>query len=161
MECRSSSTYGHAKGSGRAREVRCRTRTSIEGPLRQVVGITGQLTGSRADIIIVDDVEVPKNSFTPAMRERIAMLVKEFDAVLKPGGRILYLGTPQVEESLYNILVRERGYSVRVWPAEIPKRLDVYGGNLAPYIVQADGERGEGRRSHRAHKVLEGGSRLT
>jgi hypothetical protein len=83
------------------------------------------------------------------------MLVKEFDSVLKPeGGRIVYLGTPQVEESLYNVLVRERGYSVRVWPAEIPKRIDVYGGSPRAFIVKPNGERRESWRSHRAHKVL-------
>lgn len=103
-------------------------------PSVKSVGITGQLTGSRADIIIVDDVEVPKNSQTVTMRERLAELVRECGAVIKPeGGRIIYLGTPQVEESLYNKLP-ERGYTVRIWPAEIPKDPSVYKGRLAPYV---------------------------
>jgi hypothetical protein len=67
------------------------------------------------------------------MRERISELVKEFGDVLKPNGRIVYLGTPQVEDSLYNRLPA-RGYEIRVWPAEIPKNLDTYKGRLAPYI---------------------------
>uniref|UniRef100_UPI0040476A38 phage terminase large subunit n=1 Tax=Shewanella sp. TaxID=50422 RepID=UPI0040476A38 len=33
-------------------------------PSVKSVGVTGQLTGSRADIIIADDVEVPNNSMT-------------------------------------------------------------------------------------------------
>jgi hypothetical protein len=102
-------------------------------PSVKSVGITGQLTGSRADIIIVDDVEVPKNSQTVIMRERLGDLVKECGAVIKPKGRIIYLGTPQVEESLYNKLP-ERGYTVRIWPAEIPKDPTVYHGRLAPYV---------------------------
>lgn len=106
---------------------------SSKDPSVKSVGITGQLTGSRADIIVADDIEVPKNSQTFLLRERLAELVKEFDAVIKPDGRIIYLGTPQVEESLYNRLP-ERGYTVRVWTAEIPKKPSVYNGHLAPYV---------------------------
>lgn len=106
-----------------------------QSPSVKSAGITGQITGSRADVIIPDDIEVVKNSFTHTMRERLAELVKEFDAVLKPGGRILYLGTPQTEQSLYNRLP-QRGYEIRVWPAEIPQSMDAYGGKLAPYVVE-------------------------
>lgn len=102
-------------------------------PSLKSVGITGQLTGSRADVIIADDIEIPKNSFTHLLRERLALLVKEFSAVLKPGGRIIYLGTPQTEATLYGKL-KKIGYAVVIWPAEIPSKLDNYGGKLARYI---------------------------
>lgn len=109
--------------------------TESKDPSVKSVGITGQLTGSRADIIIPDDIEVPKNSFTFLLRERLSELVKEFEAVLKPGGRIIYLGTPQVEASLYNKLP-ERGYQVRIWPSEVPRNPDIYKGRLAPYVLR-------------------------
>ena len=102
------------------------------------VGITGQLTGSRADIIIADDVEVPNNSMTQTMRERLSESVKEFDAVLKPEGKIIYLGTPQCEMSLYNTLT-ERGYQLRIWPARYPVGEEVekkYGEKLAPFLYE-------------------------
>lgn len=102
-------------------------------PSLKSVGITGQLTGSRADIIIADDIEVPKNSFTHLLRAKIAELVKEFDAVIKPKGRIVYLGTPQVESSLYTLLAK-RGYQIFVWPAQIPKKIEQYHGRLARFI---------------------------
>ena len=105
-------------------------------PSVKSVGITGQLTGSRADIIIADDIEVPNNSMTQMMREKLGEAVKEFDAVLKPEGKILYLGTPQCEMSLYNTLT-ERGYQMRVWPARYPsveKAEKAYGARLAPMI---------------------------
>jgi hypothetical protein len=104
-------------------------------PSVKSVGITGQLTGSRADIIIADDIEIPKNSQTHLLRERLAELVKEFDAVLKPGGCIIYLGTPQVEASLYRRLP-DRGYTIRVWTAEIPSNPDIYHGRLADYVMR-------------------------
>ena len=107
-------------------------------PSLKSVGINGQLTGSRADVIIADDVEIPKNSFTVVMRDRLAELVKEFDNVLKPlkTSRVIYLGTPQTEMSLYNTLVKERGYALRVWPARVPEDPKVYKGNLAPFVMR-------------------------
>jgi hypothetical protein len=103
-------------------------------PSVKSVGITGQLTGSRADLIVADDIEIPKNSYTHVMRERLAELVKEFDAVLKPNGRVVYLGTPQIEASLYTRLWKDRGYSIRIWPAEVPSKPEVYGTRLAPFV---------------------------
>lgn len=104
-------------------------------PSVKAAGIDGQITGTRADIIIADDIEIPKNSFTLHLREKLNEQVKEFDAILKPGGRVIYLGTPQVEESVYPKLA-QRGYEPRIWPAEIPKNPDIYNGNLAPYVQQ-------------------------
>lgn len=106
-------------------------------PSVKSVGITGQLTGSRADIIIADDIEVPHNSDTQGKRERILELIKEFDAVLKPkpGSRIVYLGTPQTEQTVYNTLP-ERGYVIRIWPARIPAADHRYGIRLAPIITR-------------------------
>jgi hypothetical protein len=108
-------------------------------PSVKSVGVTGQLTGSRADIIIADDVEVPNNSMTHMMREKLGETVKEFDAVLKPTGKIIYLGTPQNEMSLYNVLLN-RGYEMRVWPARYPtleRAEKAYGGKLAPTLYES------------------------
>ena len=104
-------------------------------PSVKSVGITGQLAGSRADYIIADDIEVPNNSMTQGMRDRLSEAVKEFDAILKPDGRIIYLGTPQNQESLYNKLP-ERGYKTHIWPARFPDDETVvgYGNKLAQFI---------------------------
>lgn len=100
------------------------------------LGITSQIAGSRADIIIPDDVEVPNNSDTQLKRDKLSEQVKEFDAVLKPGGRICYLGTPQTEQSIYNQLT-ERGYVTRIWTALYPdpERQAKYGSKLAPLLA--------------------------
>ena len=45
-----------------------------QAPSVKSVGITGQLTGSRADLMILDDVEVPGNSMTELMREKLLQL---------------------------------------------------------------------------------------
>lgn len=108
-------------------------------PSVKSVGITGQLTGSRADIIIADDIEVINNSSTQVARDKLSELVKEFDSILKPldAARIIYLGTPQCEMSLYNQLP-ERGYKMRVWTAEYPTltKVESYKGTLAPLLIK-------------------------
>ena len=110
--------------------------TPDHAPSVKSLGITGQLSGSRADVIIPDDIEVQNNSLTQMMRDKLAEAVKEFDSILKPGGFIRYLGTPQTEMSLYNVL-GERGYEQRIWTARYPKpeQVELYGPKLAPFIV--------------------------
>jgi len=119
-----------------------------QAPSVKSVGITGQLTGSRADIIIADDIEVTGNSATQGMRDKLKELTKEFAALEKPPTRdertgviiktskIIYLGTPQTEQSIYNSLP-ERGYEIRIIPARYPNEKQVarYGNRLGQFIV--------------------------
>lgn len=104
-------------------------------PSVKSLGITGQLTGSRSDLVIADDVESANNSATMGMRDKLSEQVKEFESILKPGGRIIFLGTMQNEMSLYNQLTT-RGYKQRIWPARYPseKQLRNFGDTLAPTI---------------------------
>jgi hypothetical protein len=114
-------------------------------PSVKSMGVTGQLTGSRADLIIADDVESANNSQTQLMRDRLSETVKEFDAIIKPEvGRIIFLGTPQTEMSLYNSL-EERGFKTRVWPALYPTKTQSigYGEKLAHVISTVDDKEGK------------------
>jgi len=110
-----------------------------QSPSVKSVGITGQLTGSRADIIIADDIEVTGNSATQGMRDKLKELTKEFSAILKPEptSKIIYLGTPQTEQSIYNSLP-ERGYEIRIIPAKYPneKQLARYGSRIGSFIAE-------------------------
>ena len=113
-------------------------------PSVKSLGITGQLTGSRAGIIIADDVESANNSQTQMMRDKLAETIKEFEAVLKPNGRIIFLGTPQTEMSIYNLL-DERGYKTRIWTCRYPdERLKTaMGYKLAPVIADIADKEGQ------------------
>ena len=113
---------------------------AAHAPSVKSLGISSQLTGSRADIIIADDIEVPNNSATQGMRDKLDEQVKEFEAILKPldTSRILFLGTPQCEDSIYNKL-RERGYDARIWTSEYPSEdlvLKNYDNDIAPYLTE-------------------------
>ncbi len=104
-------------------------------PSVKSVGIFGQLAGSRANEILADDVESLANSATEGSREKLAEAVKEFDAVLKPGGTVTFLGTPQTFMSMYKKLP-ERGYTIRVWTARVPANVEDYNGTLSPFILR-------------------------
>ena len=113
-------------------------------PSVKSVGITGQLTGSRADLMILDDIEVPGNSMTELMREKLLQLCTEAESILTPksDSRIMYLGTPQTTFTVYRKLA-ERNYRPFVWPSRYPRKgkLSQYEGLLAPQI-QEDVEKG-------------------
>ena len=108
-----------------------------QAPSVKSVGITGQLTGSRADLMVLDDVEVPNNSMTELQREKLLQLVTECESILTPkrDSRIMFLGTPQTTFTVYNKL-RERSYKPFVWPARYPRKVAMYSGLLAPQLTE-------------------------
>ena len=108
-----------------------------QAPSVKSVGITGQLTGSRADLMILDDIEVPGNSMTELMREKLLQLCTEAESILTPkdDSRIMYLGTPQTTFTVYRKLA-ERNYRPFVWPARYPRNTTKYEGLLAPSLQE-------------------------
>ena len=113
-----------------------------QAPSVKSVGITGQLTGSRADLMVLDDIEVPGNSMTELMREKLLQLCTEAESILTPkeDSRIMYLGTPQTTFTVFRKLA-ERNYRPFVWPARLPRKLANYEGLIAPQL-QEDADNG-------------------
>ena len=108
-----------------------------QAPSVKSVGITGQLTGSRADLMVLDDIEVPGNSLTEMMREKLLQLCTEAESILTPkdDSRIMYLGTPQTVFTVYRKLA-ERSYKPFIWPARYPPDLANYEGLIAPQLQE-------------------------
>jgi hypothetical protein len=115
-------------------DVKC---SPHQAPSVKSVGITGQLTGSRADLMILDDIEVPGNSMTELMREKLLQLCTESESILtpKPNSRIMFLGTPQTTFTIYRKLA-ERNYRPFVWTARYPRKQENYEGLLAPQLQE-------------------------
>jgi len=113
-----------------------------QSPSVRSMGIMGQTTGQRCTCAILDDVETLANVITQLKQERVAHAVEEIQSIIKPEEgqalprKILYLGTPHTETSIYLRLVRERSYAARYWPALYPKELESYEGNLCPVIEE-------------------------
>ena len=110
--------------------------TPSVAPSVKVLGVSGQLTGCRATIIIPDDIETSENCRSQEMRERINNAVTEFDNIVTTGGEIVYLGTPHAEDSLYKKL-KQRGYVCKIWTCRYLNNEQSirYDGSLAPFCI--------------------------
>lgn len=116
-----------------------------KSPSVACLGIKSNLPGKRADILIADDIESPKNAMTAPNRAELEHLTKEFSSIVvdrkdQQGrithlGRIVWAGTPQTSDSIYNGLP-SRGVEVRIWPGRYPNEEQEahYGDALAPII---------------------------
>lgn len=115
-------------------------------PSCKAISIGSMLTGSRAHLIIGDDIETLNNSATVESRDILMNQVGEFESILLPGGSVVLLGTPQSEESIYNVIT-SRGYATGIWPCRVPTedQLPSYGTFLSDEIKQmvADGAFGQ------------------
>ena len=113
---------------------------SLKGPEKSpsiaCLGITSSLQGRRADVLIADDVESRENSATEGQRDLLVARTREFTSICTHGD-IIYLGTPQSIDSVYNGLP-SRGFDVRIWTGRYPtdKEFGNYNGFLAPAIVE-------------------------
>ena len=106
-----------------------------KSPSVACVGIDSNLQGKRADLLIPDDIESSKNSATAVQRAKLLHLTKDFISICQYG-RIVWLGTPQTMDSIYNSLPA-RGVAVRIWPGRYPtaKQMEFYGDKIAPIIL--------------------------
>jgi hypothetical protein len=98
-------------------------------------GITGQITGSHADYVLGDDVEIEKNSDSAPARQKLLDRLKEVENVRNPvdHGRVIFLGTYQSTDSIYLKLP----YEIVKFPAimpdiDIPEEI----ANVDDYILQ-------------------------
>ena len=113
----------HLKGFEKSPSVAC-------------MGVTANMQGRRADLLIPDDIESSKNALTELMREQLRHKMRDFPSICSDG-RIVYLGTPQSSESVYNQLPA-LGFDIRVWTGRYPTEDEEpnYNGTLAPIITE-------------------------
>jgi hypothetical protein len=114
----------------------------LRDPSMVAKGIGANITGSRAEIIVCDDVEVPNTCDTAPRRADLRERLGEIEYVLVPGGTQLYVGTPH---SYYTVYAREprpemgeaRPFLDGFVRLEIPL-LDVRGASAWPERFSAD-----------------------
>lgn len=134
LECMRPDKLAGDRTSVEAFDVHHSLKGLDKSPSVACVGVDSNLQGKRADILIPDDIESSKNSATPVQRAKVAHLTKDFTSICATG-RIIWLGTPQTQDSIYNALPA-RGVAIRVWPGRFPtpKQMDNYGARLAPRL---------------------------
>jgi len=109
----------HTTDNAFAFDVECRTKIGQDKSC-YARGIGSQITGSHAEYVIADDVEIEGNCETANAREKLMNKISEFEQIRNVGGRVLFLGTPQIKDSVYNQL--SSGYPVTKFPAVMPDK---------------------------------------
>ncbi len=89
------------RGNWTAESFAVARNLQLRDPSMTAVGITANATGSRADIIIFDDVEVPNNCDTDEKRQELRQKINEYNFILVPNGMELFIGTPHTKNSIY------------------------------------------------------------
>lgn len=84
-----------------AHKITIKRPVGIREPSVVCQGITGNITGMRADLIICDDVEVPNTCNTQQKRNNLRERLHELDFILSPQGTMIYIGTPHTQNTIY------------------------------------------------------------
>ena len=136
LECMRPDRNAGDRTSTEAFDLHYTLRGDNMNPSVKCMGITSNLQGKRADLLIADDIESTKNASTQTQREQLLHLTRDFTSICTDG-RIIYLGTPQTIDSIYNTLPA-RGYVVRIWPGRFPTEEEEqeYGEHLAPFLLE-------------------------
>lgn len=105
-------------------------------------GITGQITGLHADRIVLDDIEVSGKNETPLGKEALLKKLAELESIRNKGSRVIFLGTPHYQDSVYNVL--KESYPMIKYPAEMPDPSIPYEiEDVAPWILDLGLEPGK------------------
>ena len=136
LECMRPDRSNGDRASVEAYDIHYSLKGAEKSPSVACIGITSNMQGKRADLLLADDIESQKNGATPVQRDRLILLSKDFTSICK-SGEIIYLGTPQTIDSVYNTLPA-RGYEIKIWPGRYPtvKEMPEYAGHLAELVVQ-------------------------
>ena len=145
LECLRPDRQAGDRTSTEAFDVHYALKGLDRSPSIACAGITSNLPGRRADLLIPDDIESNKNGYSATQRAQLLHLSKEFSSICTHGD-ILYLGTPQSKDSIYNTLPG-RGFEIRIWPGRYPgiridpktgeqqDEVELYAGRLAPFVL--------------------------
>ncbi len=87
-------------------------------------GVMSNATGSRADAVDFDDIEVPKNIRSQEAREKLRERISESTHILVPGGQKTYIGTPHTHDSIYEEQIAGGAAVLKIPLFEHHKRYD-------------------------------------
>ena len=124
------------RSSAKAFDIHWQLKGVEKSPSVACIGVTANMQGRRADLLVPDDIESSKNGTTEIQRQHLIHLSRDFTSICQTG-RIVYLGTPQTNDSIYNTLPG-RGYDIRIWPGRYPtvEEEEHYGDHLSPLIKE-------------------------
>lgn len=116
----------------------------------KAVGVNANFTGFHADIVILDDMVVPKNAYTEEGRQKVASAYSQLASIENPGAEEWAVGTRYHPRDIYNDMLNmkaeifdEDGELVSEEPIYevFQKEVEQFGEFLWPRQTRADGKR--------------------
>ena len=83
-------------------------------PSMEAVGVSSNATGSRADALDFDDIEVPKNIKTAEARANLRTKIEESTHIAVPEAQTTYIGTPHTHDSVYTEQIEGKAESLTI-----------------------------------------------
>ena len=83
-------------------------RRKLEGvrdPTCKAVGVTSNFTGFHADVVILDDMVVPKNAYTSDGRDKVAAAYSQLASIENPGASEWAVGTRYHPKDIYDTML--------------------------------------------------------
>jgi len=74
----------------------------VRDPTCKAVGVTSNFTGFHADVVILDDMVVPKNAYTEEGRSKVASAYSQLASIENPGALEWAVGTRYHPKDIYN-----------------------------------------------------------
>ena len=85
--------------------------------------VLGNIPGNRPDVLIPDDIESLANSDTVKKRDILRSRAASLEHIPETKfGKIIYAGTPQIQESYYFKVLPAMGYKIRIYPQRYPTK---------------------------------------
>lgn len=74
----------------------------VRDPTCKAVGVTSNFTGFHADVVILDDMVVPKNAYTEEGRTKVSSAYSQLASIENPGAQEWAVGTRYHPKDIYN-----------------------------------------------------------
>jgi len=122
----------------------------IRDPTCKAVGVTSNFTGFHADIVILDDMVVPKNAYTEEGRDKVAAAYSQLASIENPGAGEWVVGTRYHPKDIYDTMLNMRAeifndFGELIDETEIyevfQKEVEENGEFLWPRMIRQDGKR--------------------
>ena len=84
----------------------------IRDPSIRTAGLTTNITGLHAEVVIGDDVVVPANAYTPEGRRLVASAMSQISSIKEAGGLIKCCGTTYHPKDVYSVWKEQMMYIV-------------------------------------------------
>jgi len=77
----------------------------VRDPTVKAVGVTSNFTGFHGDVVILDDMVVPKNAYTEEGREKVAAAYSQLASIENPGAQEWAVGTRYHPKDIYDVMI--------------------------------------------------------